>query len=50
VSGRKNVRNTGEQTGLTHGFIVDLAHAQDIVSSDWEAIVQLSAHLDRALE
>jgi hypothetical protein len=35
---------------LLEGLRNNLAHAQDIVSSDWEAIVQLSAHLDRALE
>jgi hypothetical protein len=35
---------------LLEGLRNDLAHAQDIVSADWEAIVQLTAHLDRALD
>jgi len=35
---------------LLEGLRNNLAHAQDIVSSDWEAIVQLSSHLDRALD
>jgi hypothetical protein len=35
---------------LLEGLRNNLAHAQDIVTSDWEAIVQLSGHLDRALE
>jgi hypothetical protein len=35
---------------LLEGLRNNLAHAQDIVSSDWEAIVQLSGHLERALE
>jgi hypothetical protein len=34
---------------MLEGLRNNLAHAQDIVSSDWEAIVQLSGHLDRAL-
>jgi hypothetical protein len=34
---------------LLEGLRNNLAHAQDIVSADWEAIVQLSGHLDRAL-
>ena len=28
----------------------NLAHAQDVVSTDWEAVVLLSGHLDRALD
>jgi hypothetical protein len=35
---------------LLEGLRNNLAHAQDIVSSDWEAVVQLSGHLDRALD
>jgi len=35
---------------MLEGLRNNLAHAQDIVSTDWEAIVQLSGHLDRALE
>lgn len=35
---------------LLEGLRNNLAHAQDIVSSDWEAIVQLSAHMERALD
>jgi hypothetical protein len=35
---------------MLEGLRNNLAHAQDIVSSDWEAIVQLSGHLDRALD
>jgi hypothetical protein len=35
---------------LLEGLRNSLAHAQDLVSSDWEAIVQLSGHLDRALD
>jgi len=34
---------------LLEGLRNNLAHAQDIVSADWDAIVQLSGHLDRAL-
>jgi CBS domain-containing protein len=34
---------------LLEGLRNDLAHAQDIVTTDWEAIVQLSGHVDRAL-
>jgi hypothetical protein len=34
---------------LLEGLRNNLAHAQDIVSADWNAIVQLSGHLDRAL-
>jgi hypothetical protein len=43
-------REAEDGVRLLEGLRNDLAHAQDIVSSDWEAIVQLSAHLDRALE
>jgi hypothetical protein len=35
---------------MLEGLRNNLAHAQDIVTTDWEAIVQLSGHLDRALE
>lgn len=35
---------------LLEGLRNDLAHAQDIASADWEAIAQLTAHLDRALD
>jgi hypothetical protein len=35
---------------LLEGLRNNLAHAQDVVSADWEAIVQLSGHLDRALD
>jgi hypothetical protein len=34
---------------LLEGLRNNLAHAQDIVSGDWEAIVQLSGHLDQVL-
>lgn len=34
---------------LLEGLRNDLAHAQDIVPANWEAIVQLSGHLDRVL-
>ena len=34
---------------LLEGLRNNLAHAQDVVSADWEAIVQLSGHVDRAL-
>jgi hypothetical protein len=32
------------------GLRNNLAHAQDVVATDWEAIVQLSSHLDRVLD
>jgi hypothetical protein len=35
---------------ILEGLRNNLAHAQDIVSTDWEAIIQLSGHLDRALD
>jgi hypothetical protein len=35
---------------LLEGLRNNLAHAQDIVSADWNAIVMLSGHLDRALD
>jgi hypothetical protein len=35
---------------MLEGLRNNLAHAQDIVSSSWEAIVLLSALLDRALD
>jgi hypothetical protein len=35
---------------MLEGLRNDLAHAQDIVTADWEAIVLLSGHLDRALD
>ena len=35
---------------LLEGLRNNLAHAQDVVSADWEAIVQLSGHLDRVLD
>jgi hypothetical protein len=35
---------------MLEGLRNNLAHAQDFVSADWEAIVQLSGHLDRAME
>jgi hypothetical protein len=43
-------RHAEEGIRMLEGLRNNLAHAQDIVSSDWEAIVQLSAHLDRALD
>ena len=35
---------------MLEGLRNNLAHAQDIVTSDWDAIVQLATHLDRLLE
>lgn len=35
---------------MLEGLRNDLAHAQDIIAADWDAIVELSGHLDRALE
>jgi hypothetical protein len=43
-------RQTEEGISRLEGLRNNLAHAQDIVSSDWDAIVQLSGHLDRLLE
>jgi hypothetical protein len=43
-------RQAEEGIRMLEGLRNNLAHAQDIVSSDWEAIVQLSAHLNRALD
>ena len=43
-------RQVEEAIGRLEGLRNNLAHAQDIVSCDWDAIVQLSAHLDRLLE
>jgi hypothetical protein len=43
-------RQAEDGVRLLEGLRNNLAHAQDIVSADWEAIVQLSGHLDRALE
>ena len=43
-------RQAEDGISLLEGLRNDLAHAQDIVSSDWDAIVQLSAHLHRLLE
>ena len=43
-------REAEDGVRMLEGLRNNLAHAQDIVSSDWEAIVQLSGHLDRALE
>jgi hypothetical protein len=34
---------------LLEGLRNNLAHAQDVVATDWEAIVQLSGHVDRAI-
>jgi hypothetical protein len=34
---------------VLEGLRNNLAHAQDVVATDWEAIVQLSGHVDRAL-
>lgn len=42
-------RQAEEGIRLLEGLRNNLAHAQDIVSADWDAIVQLSGHLDRAL-
>jgi hypothetical protein len=42
-------RQAEDGVRLLEGLRNDLAHAQDVVSTDWEAIVQLSGHLDRAL-
>jgi CBS domain-containing protein len=38
-----------EAIRMLEGLRNNLAHAQDIVSSDWDAIVRLNDHLDRAL-
>lgn len=35
---------------LLEGLRNDLAHAQDVVTANWEAIVQLTGHLERALD
>jgi hypothetical protein len=35
---------------LLEGLRNNLAHAQDVVVTDWDAIVQLAGHLDRALD
>jgi hypothetical protein len=43
-------RQAEDGVRLLEGLRNNLAHAQDIVSADWEAIVQLSGHLDRALD
>jgi hypothetical protein len=43
-------RQAEDSIRLLEGLRNNLAHAQDVVSADWEAIVQLSGHLDRALE
>jgi hypothetical protein len=43
-------RQAEEGIRLLEGLRNNLAHAQDIVSADWDAIVQLSGHLDRALD
>jgi hypothetical protein len=43
-------RQAEDGVRLLEGLRNNLAHAQDVVSSDWEAIVQLSGHLDRALD
>jgi hypothetical protein len=43
-------RQAEDAIRLLEGLRNNLAHAQDIVSADWEAIVLLSGHLDRALE
>lgn len=43
-------RNQAEEgIKLLEGLRNNLAHAQDIVSTDWDAIVRLSGHLDRVL-
>jgi hypothetical protein len=42
-------RQAEEGIRLLEGLRNNLAHAQDIVSADWDAIVQLSGHVDRAL-
>jgi hypothetical protein len=34
---------------MLEGLRNNLAHAQDIVTTDWEAIVQLAGHMDRVL-
>jgi len=34
---------------LLEGLRNDLAHAQDIVTTGWEAVIQLTGHLERAL-
>jgi CBS domain-containing protein len=39
-----------EAVKMLEGLRNNLAHAQDIVSCDWDAIVRLSDHLDRALK
>src|SRR4030095_7209596 len=35
---------------LLEGLLNNLAHGQEIVAADWEVIVQLSGHLDRAMD
>ena len=43
-------RQAEDAIRLLEGLRNDLAHAQDIVTANWDAIVQLSGHLDRALD
>jgi hypothetical protein len=43
-------RQVEEGIKLLEGLRNNLAHAQDIVATDWDAIVQLSGHVDRALD
>jgi hypothetical protein len=39
-----------EAIRLLEGLRNDLAHAQEVVAANWDAIVQLTGHLDRALD
>jgi hypothetical protein len=46
----KSRRQAEEGISMLEGLRNNLAHAQDIIATDWDAIVQLSVHLDRLLE
>jgi hypothetical protein len=43
-------RQAEEGISLLEGLRNNLAHAQDIVSSDWDAVVQLAGHMHRLLD
>lgn len=43
-------RQAEEGIKMLEGLRNNLAHAQDIVSSDWDAIVQLAGHVHRLLD